>query len=172
MAWTIQEAGPNFRNMGRGLNSIIREEYTVQLKKAAQFIKDKFFRTTGITSPDYIISRSGLLKSTVKATKVTLNRLTNKISGSVQMGSARTPYARIIELGGRTRPHVIRPKNASALVFYWPVTDKVMYLQKVNHPGSVIKGRHVLSRGMKAYQRNLILATGRALGKAIKQWTN
>ncbi len=34
-----------------------------------------------------------------------------------------------------TRPHIILPKYASHLVFYWAKLGKVMYLKRVNHPG-------------------------------------
>ena len=35
-----------------------------------------------------------------------------------------------------TEPHVILPRRASLLVFYWPRVDRVVYLRKVQHPGT------------------------------------
>lgn len=48
-------------------------------------------------------------------------------------------YARIQQLGGETRPHVIRPRNKKALYF------NGRFAQKVNHPGSVIPARPFLA---------------------------
>jgi hypothetical protein len=47
---------------------------------------------------------------------------------------AATPYASMVRSG--TRPHVIRAKPGKRLRFFWPVTNRVMYLPKVNHPGT------------------------------------
>lgn len=47
-------------------------------------------------------------------------------------------YARIQNEGGRTRPHVIRPRNKKALRF------NGRYAKKVNHPGSDIPARPFL----------------------------
>lgn len=49
------------------------------------------------------------------------------------------PYARIHQLGGKTRPHVIKPKNKKALAFGGRV------VKSVNHPGSNIPARPFLS---------------------------
>lgn len=48
------------------------------------------------------------------------------------------PYARIHQLGGKTRPHVIRAKNKKALAFGGRV------VKSVNHPGSDIPARPFL----------------------------
>lgn len=48
-------------------------------------------------------------------------------------------YARIHQLGGKTRPHVIRPRNKKALFF------NGRFASKVNHPGSDIPARPFLS---------------------------
>lgn len=48
-------------------------------------------------------------------------------------------YARIHNEGGKTRPHVIRPRYKQALAFNGRV------VKKVNHPGSVIPERRFLS---------------------------
>lgn len=47
-------------------------------------------------------------------------------------------YAAIHQFGGKTRPHVIRPKNKRALAFNGRVVGKV------NHPGSTIPARPFL----------------------------
>lgn len=55
----------------------------------------------------------------------------------VMVGS-NLPYARIHQEGGRTSPHVIRPKRKKALAFGGVVR------KKVNHPGSEIPARPYL----------------------------
>ena len=40
------------------------------------------------------------------------------------------------DIGGRTASHAIYPKNAKRLVFTSRRTGKLVYAQKVNHPGS------------------------------------
>jgi phage gpG-like protein len=59
------------------------------------------------------------------------------VSGSaVTVGSDR-PYASIHQLGGKTRPHKIVPRNGRAL--NWPGAPHPM--KSVNHPGSNIPAR-------------------------------
>lgn len=48
-------------------------------------------------------------------------------------------YAAIHQFGGKTRPHVIRPRNKKALAFNGRVVSKV------NHPGSDIPARPFLA---------------------------
>ena len=55
----------------------------------------------------------------------------------VMVGS-NLPYARIHQKGGKTSPHVIRPKRKKALAFGGVVR------KKVNHPGSDIPARPYL----------------------------
>ncbi|MES2707135.1 MAG: phage virion morphogenesis protein [Verrucomicrobiota bacterium] len=55
-------------------------------------------------------------------------------AGGVTIGSDRL-YAAIHQLGGKTPPHIIRPKNKKALKFGGT------FAKKVNHPGSRIPSR-------------------------------
>lgn len=57
--------------------------------------------------------------------------------------SQGVPYAGIHERGGVTRPHVIVPVRAKALRF--EVGGKVVFAQRVNHPGSKIPARPYLA---------------------------
>lgn len=52
---------------------------------------------------------------------------------SVWVGSSH-PIARIHHEG--TRPHEIVPKNGRFLVFYWPKVGRVVFLRRVQHPGT------------------------------------
>ncbi len=64
------------------------------------------------------------------------------------MGGAEAPYAPYVEYG--TRPHIIRPRNASVLRFI--VEGEIIYAKVVHHPGTrpaEIMGRtaeYILSR--------------------------
>lgn len=57
------------------------------------------------------------------------------------VGSRNVPYARIQDKGGRTGPHIIRPRTKKAL-FWKGAAHPVMV---VHHPGSVIKGNGYLT---------------------------
>jgi phage virion morphogenesis protein len=67
-------------------------------------------------------------------------------SFAVQAGNDRVAvgtnvvYAAIHQLGGKTGPHVIKPKRANAL--FWPGARHPV--KSVNHPGSVIPARPFL----------------------------
>lgn len=93
---------------------------------------------------------------------------TGRLRASIQADSGMTwarvgtnePYARIHQLGGKTRPHVIRAKNKKALSFGGRV------VKSVNHPGSDIPARPFLQltegdragmlRTVSAFLRKLI----------------
>jgi len=71
---------------------------------------------------------------------------TGQLAASISTGSDATSatigsnkvYAAIHQLGGKTRPHVIRPRNKQALAFGGRV------VKSVNHPGSNIPARPFL----------------------------
>lgn len=64
-------------------------------------------------------------------------------------GSWTVSYAIIHELG--SKPHLIVPKNAPALVFFWPKAGKVVALKSVKHPGT--RPYHFLTEGLEAAMR-------------------
>ncbi|WP_158780715.1 phage virion morphogenesis protein [Pantoea sp. BAV 3049] len=74
-------------------------------------------------------------------------QLTGRLHNSIQPWSdndravvgTNVVYARIHQMGGQTRPHVIRPRNKKALYF------NGRFAGKVNHPGSKIDARPFLS---------------------------
>lgn len=69
-----------------------------------------------------------------------------QLAASIEQGSdnnsawvgTNKKYAAIHQLGGRTRPHVIKPRNKKALAFGGRI------VKKVNHPGSKIPARPFL----------------------------
>lgn len=52
---------------------------------------------------------------------------------SIWIGSS-SPIARLHHEG--TKPHEIVPRNGRFLVFYWPKIGRVVFLKRVNHPGT------------------------------------
>lgn len=65
-------------------------------------------------------------------------RLISFDNDTVTVGSDR-PYAAIHQLGGTTKPHEIRARDAMAL--YFRVGALSYYAKEVNHPGSKIPAR-------------------------------
>ena len=55
----------------------------------------------------------------------------DRISWTIE---ATAPHAEAQAYGAA--PHVIRPKRASSLAFYWPRVGQVVYFKSVNHPGN------------------------------------
>jgi phage gpG-like protein len=87
--------------------------------------------------------RSGKLARNIRAT---VRRAGNTVI--VTLG-AYTIYARIQEKGGRTRPHLIRPRNASVLVF--EKDGRTIFATLVHHPGSVIPARPYLEPALREH---------------------
>lgn len=63
-------------------------------------------------------------------------------TAGLQAGDSDVKYARIQELGGTTRPHVILPKYGKYLLF-WGKAGWT-FAKRVNHPGSKIPARPYL----------------------------
>lgn len=69
-----------------------------------------------------------------------LKSLTTIANNDFAEVGTNVPYAAIHQFGGKTRPHVIRPKKANG-VLAWPIANFARY---VNHPGSDIPARPYL----------------------------
>lgn len=86
------------------------------------------------------------------------------IVGIVGTNSGTVPYAAIHEFGGRTKPHVIMPKNKQALKFI--KGGKTIFAKKVNHPGSKFPVRSYLRSSLQesrgAIRDDLQIAVNRA----------
>lgn len=108
--------------------------------------------------------RSGALINSVAASK----KITNDGHGNVtgEIGSVGVPYARIHEFGGTTRPHVIRPRNASVLAFQKNGQD--VFARFVNHPGSKIPARPYLAPALKTKQEEILKTFGLFLSASFK----
>lgn len=93
--------------------------------------KDLAARVRGKLSGGVLRIRSGRLLNSIRNEMV---ENTKEIYGRVF--SQGVPYAAILERGGTTKAHVIRPKNVRALHFM--VGGAGVFAMKVNHPGSKI----------------------------------
>lgn len=85
-----------------------------------------------------------LRSTSPRDTGLLISRTSVSPRGLEATAKADTPYASFVREG--TRPHIIRAKPGKKLRFFWPVTNRVMYLPKVNHPGT--KGNDWWDRGI------------------------
>lgn len=83
----------------------------------------------GIKRDGMILQKSGRLASSI---------VTVSDNDSATVGT-NVEYAAIHQFGGKTKPHVILPRNKKALAFNGRV------VKKVNHPGSDIPARPFLA---------------------------
>jgi hypothetical protein len=59
------------------------------------------------------------------------------LGGTTQMRTGvRFTTIQAVTTDKGARPHVIRPRTARALVFYWPKAGRTVAFRKVNHPGN------------------------------------
>jgi hypothetical protein len=59
-----------------------------------------------------------------------------KSSDAFLSGSVGSDVKQAVFLEFGTRAHLITPRNASKLRFFWPKFGKIVYFKKVNHPGT------------------------------------
>lgn len=102
--------------------------------------------------------------------RVQTNRLRGALRASKAIASpegvtssigSNVTYAAIHEFGGRTAPHVIRPKKGKALKFGG------RYYTKVNHPGSTFPARAFVQTGLADRASHYSQAMGNAI---VKFW--
>lgn len=168
--YTVQEWAPLWRTFAdKDLNKAVRLGIDDALEWAVKYVKRTYFKGGGKPGRSYIVSRTGHLKSTVRYKKARKKANLGFITGNLGMGDGSTPQARILELGGRTRSHMIYPKKARMLVFFWPKVGKLMFLRKVKHPGSVFEPRAVLGRGMARAEPRMLKSMKRLINKAAQK---
>jgi len=109
--------------IGLGLQSLAKRAFNDPSKRPAAWAP----KADGTASR---LRKSGTLAKSIRATTS---------SASIVIGSDRH-YAAIHQLGGRTKPHIIRPKKGKALA--WPGAAHPVAM--VRHPGSNIPARPYL----------------------------
>ncbi len=80
--------------------------------------------------------------------------------------SADTPYARMLEYGGKTKAHDIVPTKAKALHFF--VGGKEVFAKVVHHPGSTFKARRYVHGPFEEMQPEIIARIEAAMHEALK----
>lgn len=76
------------------------------------------------------------------------------------------PYAEIQEEGGTTPPHIIEATNAQALCFV--MGGETVFAKRVNHPGSVIPGKHYMRTGLMDFKEKILSGMDEAAREAWK----
>lgn len=101
--------------------------------------------------------------ATLQKSTMLRRSITHRVTGSGVTISSDRPYAAIHQLGGKTRPHIIRPKRKKAL--HWGGNK---FAKSVKHPGSRIPSRPYLpfyrdgslttraARNVEALMRNAV----------------
>lgn len=115
----IQHREPLMRDIAGIMSDAVEENF-------AQEGRPKWL---GIQRDGKILQDSGQLAASINAYSDNDNAI---------VGTNKT-YAAIHQFGGKTKPHVIRPRNKKALAFGGRV------VKKVNHPGSNIPARPFLN---------------------------
>ena len=88
------------------------------------------------------------------------------VEGKVATG-ADTPYARIQELGGKTKAHEIVARNGKALAFQ--MGGKTVFFRRVNHPGSNIEGQFYMKRAFDDMRQEIVAGLTAAARGAAKE---
>ena len=108
-------------NIQSGLTKFLTA-FAVRLSGQIQTNILDIFKSNGrLFNSVYVTRRQGLIVATVRD----------------------VPYARILEEGGTTRPHVILPRTASILA--WEGPAGLVFAKRVNHPGSNFPARPYVS---------------------------
>lgn len=123
-------AGPLMGALAEDMHQAVMDNFDAQGRPAWLGLKPGTIaaRTKRGHWPGKILTESGRLRASIQADSgMTWSRV-----------GTNEPYARIHQLGGKTRPHVIKPRNKKALAFGGRV------VKSVNHPGSDIPARPFL----------------------------
>lgn len=87
-----------------------------------------------------------------------------RVEGRVYIDESVAPYAKAIDQGAATPPHMIYPKNGKVLAFIGATGDKV-FATRVFHPGGQITPRYF----MKDARRSIGPQLTRGLKNAVVQ---
>ena len=118
----------NFEEQGRPKWKDLAPSTKLGQAMGGQWKAARAGQSVQVRKPGMILSNTGLLKQSIQMTS----------SATQAVVGTNLVYAAIHQFGGRTKPHVIRPKNKRALSFGGIV------VRSVNHPGSNIPARPFL----------------------------
>jgi HK97 gp10 family phage protein len=120
--------------------SALDRELNGALLKAGLVVAGQAQRNVSGPRPDRLGVVTNRLRSSISAVLVA--------NGRVKVGT-NVVYAAIHEYGGRTKPHLIRPRKAKALSWQGE-GGEIFTRRSVNHPGSVIPARPYLHPALES----------------------
>lgn len=138
----VDHATIKLRNIPEDMRRRLRVAVVRDTKELAALVRGKLSGTV-------LHVRSGRLLKSIKSEMV---ENANTVYGRVY--SSGVPYAAIHEYGGRTKPHLILPRNAKALHFM--VGGKDVFAARVNHPGSKIPQRSYLRSSLAEIREKVV----------------
>jgi len=158
----VRKVAADIRRFEKGFNQIARSLLKEEGEKLVRYIKFSKFRAGGKPGPKSIVSRTGALEGSLRS-------IVNFTSTGLKMEiSMEGVQARILEEGGVTRPHVIRPKRAGGvLAFFWPKVGAFVQFKKVNHPGSRFLPRRIIERSFEERSTQIAINMEKAM---LKEW--
>lgn len=159
MATTIEKVAANLAIFEKGYKRFAQGVLREAGALLVEHIRSKKFRRSGDPGPTYIVNRTGRLSASLRAT------VTNKGGRLVLALHMDGKQARILEEGGKTRPHLIRAKRASVLSFFWPKIGRQAFFYEVHHPGSTFKARRVLASSVEEKGTDILLFVEKEVAK-------
>lgn len=97
-----------------------------------ELVKTEAKRLVGVSKPDPVPRRNPRRPGTLRDSIV--KRVTTDETGVVVLVGSDDPIALYHHEG--TRAHPIEARNSPFLVFFWDRTGRVMYVKRVQHPGT------------------------------------
>lgn len=132
-----QQTANDLHRLRREMSDAVAREWDRLSDEGADFMR-------GPGSQGRFFSRTGRLRSSMRGSSKHLGLF--RLRANID---ATAPYALFVDEG--TRAHVIVPRNAPRLVFFWARVGKWVAAKKVNHPGTT--GRFFSKRTIRAFIR-------------------
>ncbi|MDE2102206.1 MAG: hypothetical protein KGL39_33480 [Patescibacteria group bacterium] len=113
--------------------------------------------------------QSSTLRRSIGATRAIVKgaSILSAVGSGARFGHKSVAYAAILEFGGTTRPHVIRPRNKKVLAFPCRGGGTV-FAHSVNHPGSKIPERSYIRSTLNERAINYSRALGATVGSFLR----
>jgi len=130
-----KQTANDLHRLRREMSDAVAREWDRLADEGADFMR-------GPGSQGRFFNRTGKLRTSMKGRSRSLGlfRVTANIN-------ADAPYARFVDEG--TRAHIILPRNAPRLRFFWAKIGQWVSAKKVNHPGTT--GRFFGKRTQRAF---------------------
>lgn len=142
------------------LQSFPRSLHAVLLSRISRLVFQLKARVQRKLSGEVLNVRSGALRRSIQGETLDL---TSEIIGRV-FSTGDVKYAGIHEHGGKTRPHIIMPRNASVLAFagaqrsfsFMGPRAGIIFAKVVHHPGSKMPERSFMRSSMAEMRQEII----------------